>query len=1527
MVPITDDDVTPASQSSLGYQSLPALIAAISPTIDNINNIYKVNGVGYYRTWLNPATNQYAYQLVTDREFPELGKPLEIFDFTYDATRMGPAPTITASAKWPYCLDEYWIQECFVSFFGEKFYLKQIPTSSKSNDDARYKHEILMVSERIVLETTYLFDIVNPYFTDRPISEASTFRFFGDIEDLRRRLNTSLVYAGLSSFVRKTDSNGNLIEQNVLTYDQWQQVGLGLLRAPDPYNVMTPEGDYTHYHNNIYDHYDGSYEAYLKDRVWETDTNGDYIQVGYKVVLGTDADGHPVTSEEKFVEFSDNYIHEGLQKIKDDFELQYYFTKDSDGNTLIVIGDCEHNFGTNNAFSYGVDNQLLSIEKTNTTDKIVTRITGVGSTENIPWYYPNPCADGWIEPFYKRGNNVVTSPSVAPTYTEEEGAEYEKFLKNRLGLQFRFGELIDEIFLGTDSGITSSYNETKTFGGTTYSNVYGYMCEKWFKYPMHIHAETIRSDYAATAQVIQFVVEKGRYVNLPGTVTDGQIYGGTQWMPTQTYYYNNADALKAVEFPEGYTYRIYVYFTYPTHIQNDTFDWYFIPNPGMSHNAGSNKNPDWRYSYQIAIKSNVPISYINSLKCFHTDMIVSGIWGSRGTWYDRYTLWGRYVWTYKDEEGTTRIIESDDDRFKLMMSGSTVYTIDNAKIVTDKTAADLGWDGNYYQLSIQSQNVISQSVSNFLDNMIVNSRYHRGKFMFQREEWVFDLSNQKVNLADYGLAVTGSPQIYDIIAFKRVKYITPQQNLMPEVFFRSDGARRFYEAKQYRYPSSAAEANADYTSTPDTEAGEVSRQWNPGIDPESSSAVWNSVQHAALYGKHNTLYQSDTQGYFIFENLFIPGLPKEHIENFEDIRPSIEEATNSNNRRIDVIEEFAYDTYDDNSVWEDGGESGEYKHPHFFAKLRPLGFNIFDHALQEDMVISIKTGDCGACNFKIKVSDKTKKNVVQLWKDTLYEKTGESSYSVYVHAGDLKRYGTYPALYVLDNGTYKRYNINTDSIDNTLVGDSDTLGSLQDETTAINIYNIGVLDAERIENGELGTLNASGWRHLEGDVVVTGRAQTDVINGINQQDTTSNYCWVALEKDVDTYGTIMPSASSIYDNQLWSVYIRPKSIQDVHTSSSTAAQDETNADKFVFLNIRMPQLYIRQAEHKLSQKLVRYMFDNNSQRFNFSIKFSRIYLAENLSIEELLNENSVLYVQYSTNQRKYKQYVSHYTYIMKHDAVLPEINVEMNQELSVYRNKDEQARFTLSASRWDEWRRAREIVMSVDSRFGRRFVPTNRDIVVGGNIASLATGLSMNKINIDRADLVQRINMQRENVSTQQSDVAYRVYKKSDFVFDSENGEIEVGRNKFIAKIDPTARKLKLGVFSDEEGFTPDSMDIVSLEAGGKRIKVGSTEVAPAFVDSNGKIADYASNGNENHSITPAKKSDLNIIRHTVEQRFLDKGWAISSPTCGGTSHLPSKNITTVTIDNVQYLFWTNANGENISYQGSGSGQCQTDPF
>ena len=120
----------------------------------------------------------------------------------------------------------------------------------------------------------------------------------------------------------------------------------------------------------------------------------------------------------------------------------------------------------------------------------------------------------------------------------------------------------------------------------------------------------------------------------------------------------------------------------------------------------------------------------------------------------------------------------------------------------------------------------------------------------------------------------------------------------------------------------------------------------------------------------------------------------------------------------------------------------------------------------------------------------------------------------------------------------------------------------------------------------------------------------------SQQNTADNFVWAALFKDTDSYGTIMPSAKPDYDDGNFSVYIRPKSVSDVHTSGSTLDEDEENADKFVIINIRMPQRYFRYAERELSKKLVEAMDKNNYQKFNFSQSHSRIFLAQRKDVDK-----------------------------------------------------------------------------------------------------------------------------------------------------------------------------------------------------------------------------------------------------------------------------------------------------------------------
>ena len=249
---------------------------------------------------------------VENTPFPSSDSQIEIYDFTYDAQRMGDAPTITASVKWGTCLDNVWQDNVFAEFNGEKYFLKQTPTSSYSNEDARYKHDLELVSERIILNDVYFYDVVATNVeNDKPSSNSSKVTFFGDISEFVQRLNYSLQYAGLQT-----------VTNNVVS--------------------------------------------------------------GYNVVVD---DIDALSKEGKLMSFENQFFSNVLQEMYNVYEIPYYFV----GKTIHV------GFGTNqisDVFEYGINNALLSITKENANNKIVNRCTGVGSSENLPYYYPNQTEEG-----------------------------------------------------------------------------------------------------------------------------------------------------------------------------------------------------------------------------------------------------------------------------------------------------------------------------------------------------------------------------------------------------------------------------------------------------------------------------------------------------------------------------------------------------------------------------------------------------------------------------------------------------------------------------------------------------------------------------------------------------------------------------------------------------------------------------------------------------------------------------------------------------------------------------------------------------------------------------------------------------------------------------------------------------------------------------------------------------------------------------------------------------------------------------
>lgn len=213
-----------------------------------------------------------------------------------------------------------------------------------------------------------------------------------------------------------------------------------------------------------------------------------------------------------------------------------------------------------------------------------------------------------------------------------------------------------------------------------------------------------------------------------------------------------------------------------------------------------------------------------------------------------------------------------------------------------------------------------------------------------------------------------------------------------------------------------------------------------------------------------------------------------------------------------------------------------------------------------------------------------------------------------------------------------------------------------------------------------------------GDVVRSGVPQ-DV-----QNDTVNNEVWIALKKDDQTYGVLMPNSTNKY---------RP-----------------APGDKFVILNISLPMSYILLAEKKLEDEVIKYMSENNYDKFNFSIKFSKVYLANNPAIVSQLDENCSVKIRYNGLTQKLQ--VSSYTYKVSEDSPLPEITVTLEENVSIPKNAIEVIAQRVVVSNQNEIEALEQKVYSVMPTYANTKTPTkfdenaymNKDLTIGRNLKS-----------------------------------------------------------------------------------------------------------------------------------------------------------------------------------------------------------------
>lgn len=977
--------------------------------------------------------------------FPNNEEQAEISTYEYSAARMGGAPSITAKISHRFCLDKFWNENQFVEFNGEKYFVRDTPSSSKNNDDSRYEHDVTFLHERFVLENVYMIDAVKKDdidtmpVADKYVSNSTKVVFWGDINEFVARFNACLLYAGLGG---KNDGSG--------------------------YYVVVDEG---------------------------------------------------VSSEELLVSFEDKFFSEALQEIFNTFKLPYYWKR-----KVCHIGVSPE--PASQLFEYGAQNALLSIEKSNTNQGYCNRATGVGSADNIPYYYPNDASSATTKPHAvssvdgTTGNTGITDDTLIEIIDENKFSKLAQCLQSESPWD-NYGIIYSGFENSCDFVVTSvkvkslnepnAYDTDRDYGNRILYNVY-----------RHIDNPSDCWMYRSFGDLKQYV---------SATCNEAYIQTTCYW-----------DYFKSkVRKPED---RL--------SILQDFITYYLMGTPSSL---------DILYRCRVTKRGNharicIPIGY-------WIDNIPQKVRNFKIEISDEN---GRHVADIKTSSVVNVYPEIDPE------TGANLVTIDVQGL--EQASGDDFWlhvscQIEKYKAYIEKPESFPQEyIDPYADyfynryytpenpkwwiidgvKYFTDSAFHKRADMIIQHGCQLQLPDIRVSgipsrwhdinklvlgeqrgLDFYGLRSSQKPQDGDrIVRLYKSEFsrIPVQQRLMPSIYFDTNGEFSFYNAN-------------------------------------------NNPEQSVIFSPYAEFYKDEEGNYRKFEHEYVEGNPRETKFTFEDIKPTIKGIINENGKEIGQFLDVAFDANDHDFLKGEslGGDAdqfesemssdSEYEHPYFFAKLpktkvsdnERYSFNLFNSASPDEMIISMTSGVCGGCRFQIMVNEETKKNPVVI--------DGE---------GNLKR-DKFGRVVVIGTST---------------AGAEDTY---QDE----------------------------------------------------QQNTAANEVWVCLLKETDTYGILMPNANQ---------NLRPK-----------------KHDTFVLLNIYLPTVYVQDAEDRLSKAIIKAMHEANSEKFNFSIKFSRIYFAENPLVLSSISENSQIKLRY--NGQIIALYVSSYSYKVDANEVLPEVAVELSDDVMV----------------------------------------------------------------------------------------------------------------------------------------------------------------------------------------------------------------------------------------------------------------------
>lgn len=173
------------------------------------------------------------------------------------------------------------------------------------------------------------------------------------------------------------------------------------------------------------------------------------------------------------------------------------------------------------------------------------------------------------------------------------------------------------------------------------------------------------------------------------------------------------------------------------------------------------------------------------------------------------------------------------------------------------------------------------------------------------------------------------------------------------------------------------------------------------------------------------------------------------------------------------------------------------------------------------------------------------------------------------------------------------------------------------------------------------------WEDVKKNFYVTDEAGNIVFKPNGEQrdyakypDSTDQAITIKLTKDLDTFGTIMPSK-----------------FQQVKTG-----------DKFVILHIEMPQAYIDKAQERLDVAMKRYMLENNMPLYDYPLSFDEHFLETNQAILAQIKPNTIVRFLYKDNEDAMELSVKEMS-IQYGTNPLPTYNITLTDEVSIVLNQ------------------------------------------------------------------------------------------------------------------------------------------------------------------------------------------------------------------------------------------------------------------